>query len=68
MPNNIQHFDFIRGIEHDEIVDEDPVNIHATELLGKIFELLKRYNYQDKHVVTFLTRIIYCLFFHCMLC
>lgn len=62
LPNNIQHFDFIRGIEHDEIVDEDPVNIHATELLGKIFELLKRYNYQDKHVVTFLTRIIYCLF------
>ncbi len=40
----------------------DPVNLHASEILGKIFDMLKASGYGTHHTEYFLTRLVFCLF------
>ena len=52
----------MRGKDQYEIIDENPVNVDATELLGKIYELFEEYGYDEQHIIYLLTRLTYCLF------
>ena len=62
LDKNIQPFDFIRGIVHSDIKIEDPVSIKASEMMGAIYDGLKKSGY-DKHDMEYLlTRLTYCLF------
>jgi hypothetical protein len=62
LSEKIQYFDFMRGLEQYEIIDEDPVNTVASEMLGQIYEILEEYGYGKHNMVYLLTRLTYCLF------
>lgn len=55
-------FDFMRGIQKHDFSAEDPVNIEASEIMGKIYTELKENGYPDDEMGYFLTRLTFCLF------
>jgi len=60
LANKLGLFGFITG--RPKIIESDPVNIHAAEMLGRIFDSLKASGYASHHVEYFLTRLVFCLF------
>ncbi|MBL4751431.1 MAG: hypothetical protein JKX71_12770 [Amylibacter sp.] len=50
------------GVEKRTFRDQDPVNIEAAELVGKLHDALKNNNYTGHQLEVFLTRIVFCLF------
>lgn len=50
------------GVEKRTFRDQDPVNIEAAELVGKLHDALKDNNYTGHQLEVFLTRIVFCLF------
>lgn len=58
----IRRFGFIAGYEPRSFGEEDPVNIKAAELLGKLHDLLKEVGYKGHHLELFLVRLLFCLF------
>lgn len=60
--DNIHLFDFINGWRKQKIVDEDPVNIRAAELMGKLHDSLKESRYAGHQLEVFLVRIMFCMF------
>ena len=62
LPEKIECFNFMRGIDQEKIHDEDPVNIKASELMGKIYDNLKKSGYPKHEMEFLLTRLTYCLF------
>jgi hypothetical protein len=59
---NIKLFDFIAGRKQETYTDQDPVNIKAAQIIGKLFESIKSSGFNEKDLEIFLTRIVYCLF------
>ncbi|MFA5011256.1 MAG: DNA methyltransferase [Ignavibacteria bacterium] len=59
---NIHHFDFILGVKKQTYKDEDPVNILAANLMGKLHDALKSNNYEGHKLEVLLVRILFCLF------
>ena len=59
---NIKLFDFIAGRKQETYTDQDPVNIKAAQIIGKLFEAIKSSGFNEKDLEIFLTRIVYCLF------
>ncbi len=62
LPEKIEYFNFMRGLSQEKIHDEDPVNIKASELMGKIYDNLKKNGYPKHEMEFLLTRLTYCLF------
>lgn len=60
--NNIHLFDFILGHNRKKYKDEDPVNIKAAELMGKLHDALKDSGYDGHQLEIFLVRLMFCLF------
>ncbi len=60
--SNIQHFGFIAGYEQKTYEDQDPVNIKAAELMGKIHDRLKDIGYEGHPLEVYLVRLLFCLF------
>ncbi len=60
--DNIHLFDFIRGVPKRAYKDEDPVNIKAAELMGRLHDALKDNGYSGHRLEVFLVRIMFCLF------
>jgi len=60
--NNIKLFGFIAGYRKRTFKAEDPVNIKAAELLGKLHDWLKASGYEGHPLEVFLVRILFCLF------
>ena len=58
--DNIGLFGFMT--DRPKLIRADPVNLHASETLGKIFNMLKAANYGTHHTEYFLTRLVFCLF------
>jgi hypothetical protein len=42
LPRNVEHFGFILGVQKRTFKDQDPVNIEASELMGRLHDELKR--------------------------
>ncbi len=59
---NIKLFGFIAGYQKRTFKDEDPVNIKAAELMGKLHDQLEESGYVGHPLEVFLVRLLFCLF------
>lgn len=62
LPANIEKFGFIMGLEKRSFKDQDPVNIEAAELVGRLHDSLEASGYRGHQLEVFLTRLVFCLF------
>ncbi len=62
LPQYIHLFYFLAGYEQREYQEEDPVNVQAAELLGKLHDSLKAIGYIGHPLEVYLVRILFCLF------
>ncbi|MBS9384154.1 MAG: class I SAM-dependent DNA methyltransferase [Dolichospermum sp. BR01] len=60
--NQVHLFGFIAGYEKRTYKDEDPVNIKAAELMGKLHDLLEGVGYIGHDLEVYLVRLLFCLF------
>ena len=59
---NIKLFGFIAGYQKRTYKEEDPVNIQAAELMGKLHDQLKESGYEGHPLEIYLVRLLFCLF------
>ncbi len=63
LPNRIEVFDFIAGYEARPVREQDPVNIKAAELMGRLHDELKASSGLDGHQLeVYLVRLLFILF------
>ena len=62
LPNHIEKFGFILGVASRTFRDQDPANIEAAELVGKLHDSLRDTGYARHDLERFLVRIVFCLF------
>ena len=62
LPKKIEVFGFISGYATRKFRDEDPVNVKAAELMGRLHDAIKATGYEGHHLEVFLTRLLFCLF------
>lgn len=62
LPKHVEKFGFIMGMERRSFKDQDPVNIKAAELVGRLHDSLEASGYKGHQLEVFLTRIVFCLF------
>lgn len=62
LPNHIEEFGFILGVQKRSFRDQDPVNIAASEIMGKLHDALKESGYEGHELERFLVRLVFCLF------
>ena len=60
--NHVHLFGFIAGYEKRTYKDEDPVNIQAAELMGKLHDKLEAVGYRGHDLEVYLVRLLFCLF------
>ena len=60
--DKIHLFDFMRSDDETAYVEEDPVNIEAAELMGKLHDSLKENGYVGHPLEVLLVRLMFCLF------
>ncbi len=58
----VELFGFIAGYQKREFRDQDPVNIAASERMGKLYDALKEAGYDSLDLELFLVRVLFCLF------
>jgi type I restriction-modification system DNA methylase subunit len=58
----VKLFGFIAGYQKKEFKEEDPVNIKAAELMGKLHDELEEVGYEGHFLEVFLVRLLFCLF------
>ncbi len=61
-PEHIEDFGFILGVQKRTFRDQDPVNIEASEMMGKLHDALKEAGYAGHNLERFLVRLVFCLF------
>jgi hypothetical protein len=61
-PKHVHKLGFITGVEKKTFKDQDPVNIKAAELVGKLYDALEASGYSEHALERFLVRIVFCLF------
>jgi hypothetical protein len=59
---HIKEFGFIAGYQKQVFKEEDPVNIRAAELMGKLHDKLKEVGYEGHPLELYLVRMLFCLF------
>lgn len=62
LPDYVEKFGFIMGMEKRSFKDQDPVNIEASELVGRLHDALEANGYKGHQLEVFLTRLVFCLF------
>ncbi|WP_297515014.1 DNA methyltransferase [uncultured Caulobacter sp.] len=62
LPRHVEAFGFVVGIEKRIFKDQDPVNIIAAELMGKLHDALKASGYDGHPLERLLVRLLFCLF------
>ena len=60
--SQVHLFGFIAGYEKRVYKDEDPVNIAAAELMGKLHDRLKEIGYTGHDLEVYLVRLLFCMF------
>jgi hypothetical protein len=60
--NNVQHFGYILGYQKKVYKEQDPANIKAAELMGKLHDRLKEIGYTGHPLEVYLVRILFLLF------
>ena len=59
---NVEKLVFILGLQKRTFKDQDPVNIEASELVGKLHDALEESGYTGHDLEQFLVRIVFCMF------
>ena len=62
LPQHVEKFGFIIGVQRRAFRDQDPVNIEASELIARLHDALKVSGYDGHDLELFLVRIAFCLF------
>ncbi|HAT75734.1 MAG TPA: SAM-dependent methyltransferase [Flavobacterium sp.] len=60
--NNVQHFGYILGYQKKVYKEQDPANIKAAELMGKLHDRLEEIGYTGHSLEVYLVRILFLLF------
>jgi hypothetical protein len=60
--NNVHHFGYLLGYQKKVYKEQDPANIKAAELMGKLHDRLKEIGYTGHPLEVYLVRILFCLF------
>ena len=60
--NNVQHFGYLLGYQKKVYKEQDPANIKAAELMGKLHDRLEEIGYTGHPLEVCLVRILFCLF------
>ena len=60
--NNVQNFGYILGYQKKVYKEQDPANIKAAELMGKLHDRLKEIGYTGHPLEVYLVRILFLLF------
>ena len=62
LPNQVENFAFIVGQRRRALREEDPVNIEASELMGRLHDALDESGYRGDDLERFLVRMVFCMF------
>ena len=62
LPQHVEKFGFIIGVQRRTFRDQDPVNIEASELVARLHDALKASGYDGHDLELFLVRTVFCLF------
>ncbi len=62
LPSHVQAFGFIVGVQRRTFRDQNPANIKAAELVGRLHDALDQSGYRGHDLERFLVRIAFCLF------
>lgn len=59
---HIHEFAFIPGYKQHKFKEQDPINIEAVEIMGRLHDALEAGGYSGHQLERFLVRILFCLF------
>lgn len=59
---NVKHFGFLIGYQTSTYKEQDPVNIRAAELMGRLHDKLEAIGYTGHALELYLVRLLFCLF------
>ena len=62
LPAHVEAFGFILGVQRRTFRDQDPANIEAAELVGRLHDALHAAGYRGHDLERFLVRLVFCLF------
>ncbi len=62
LPDHVEDFGFVLGVQKRTFRDQDPVNIEAAEMMGRLHDALKESGYVGHDLERFLVRLVFCLF------
>ena len=62
LPGHVEAFGFILGVQRRTFRDQDPANIEAAELVGRLHDALAAAGYRGHDPERFLVRVVFCLF------
>ena len=60
--NHVQSFGYLLGYQKKTYKEQDPANIKAAELMGKLHDRLEEIGYKGHPLEVYLVRILFCLF------
>jgi hypothetical protein len=60
--DHVHLFGFIAGYQKRTYKEQDPVNIEAASLMGRLHDKLKTIGYSGHHLELYLVRLLFCLF------
>ena len=60
LPQHVEKFGFIIGVQRRTFRDQDPVNIEASELIARLHDALKASGYDGHDLELFLVRTVFC--------
>ena len=62
LPAHVESFGFILGVQRRTFRDQDPANIEAAELVGRLHDALADAGHAGHDLERFLVRIVFCMF------
>ena len=62
LPAHVESFGFILGVQRRTFRDQDPANVEAAELVGRLHDALAEAGYRGDDLERFLVRVVFCLF------
>ena len=62
LPQHVEAFGFVLGVEKRVFRDQDPVNIQASEIMGELHDALESAGYGGHELERLLVRLLFCLF------
>ena len=62
LPNHVEAFAFVMGVQRRTFRDQDPVNVEVSAAMGRLHDALKTSGYGGHDLEVFLVRTVFCLF------